>query len=149
MKNNSGSNLKGKFFSARSIEGLDSWFDIVEETKNHGLVFFACGVFLSLIKAMAERFPEARLVFDARNSLGIRFELKALRKADINVSTNFYLNRPVEELRAISPRIAHVETHGTATEYSRPDPRFGMLFAIIAGLADIMRVSQINAIDFA
>ncbi len=139
------------------FEGLDSWFDIIDESKHNALVFFACGVFLylkketvlSLLAAMAEHFSGARLIFDAQNAMGARFDLKTLAKAGINVSTNFSLNRPEEELRSVSKLICQVRTHGMSAGYLKPDPRFGIIFALLAHLADFTRMSQINILDFA
>ncbi|MBQ7607257.1 MAG: class I SAM-dependent methyltransferase [Desulfovibrionaceae bacterium] len=139
------------------FEGLDSWFDIIDETAHTRLIFFAAGVFLymdkitvlSLIAAMAERFPGSRLIFDAQNALGTHHDLKDLAKAGINVSTNFFLSSPKKELKAQSPYIVRVESRGMSTGYRKLDHRFGLLFSLIAHAADFTRMSQIHVVDFA
>ena len=61
-----------------------SWFDAIDTPAEDGAVFFAAGVFYyfrteqvrALCAAMAERFPDGRLVFDAAGPAAVKLMLK-------------------------------------------------------------------------
>ena len=85
-----------------------AWFDKIGFRPEDGAVFIASGVFLyfkkedvkTLLCAMAERFPGARIAFDGQNQRGKDMDLKALKASGIDISTNFSLDRPEAELRS-------------------------------------------------
>ena len=133
-----------------------SWFDMIDFRKEDGAVFIASGVFIYLKKedvkklfcAMAERFPRARLAFDAQNRRGMELDLKAIKASGIDVSTNFYLDEPVKELASWCDRFDRVQWKGMSTGYIKLDKRFGNFFKLLARYADKKGMSQLNVIDF-
>ena len=133
-----------------------SWFEKIGFIKEDGAVFIASGVFLyfkkddvkKLFCAMAERFPGARLAFDGQNEAGKNLDLKALQTSGIDISTNFYLNHPEEELKNWSDKFARVQWKKMSTGYIRPDKRFGLLYRLMAPYADNTGMSQLDVIDF-
>lgn len=133
-----------------------SWFEKIGFIKEDGAVFIASGVFLyfkkddvkKLFCAMAERFPGARLAFDGQNEAGKNLELKALQTSGIDISINFYLNHPEEELKSWSDKFARVQWKKMSTGYIRPDKRFGLLYRLMAPYADNTGMSQLDVIDF-
>ena len=133
-----------------------TWFDKIGFRAEDGAVFIASGVFLyfkkedvkKLFCAMAERFPGARIAFDGQNRRGKDVDLKALKASGIDISTNFALDRPVEELTSWSDRFARVQWKKMSTGYIKPDRRFGLLYRIMAPIADKTGMSQLDVIDF-
>lgn len=133
-----------------------SWFDKIDFCKEGGAVFIASGVFIYLNKedvkklfcAMAERFPGARLAFDAQNRRGMELDLKAIKASGIDVSTNFYLDEPEKELASWCDRFDRVQWKGMSTGYVKLDKRFGIFFKLLARYADKKGMSQLNVIDF-
>ena len=133
-----------------------SWFEKIGFIKEDGAVFIASGVFLyfkkddvkKLFCAMAERFPGARLAFDGQNEAGKNLDLKALQTSGIDISTNFYLNHPEEELKNWSDKFARVQWKKMSTGYIRPDKSFGLLYRLMAPYADNTGMSQLDVIDF-
>lgn len=133
-----------------------TWFDRIGFREEDGVVFIASGVFLyfkkddvkKLLCAMAERFPGGRIAFDGQNRMGRDVDLKALKASGIDISTNFALDRPEEELKSWSGRFARVQWKKMSTGYVKPDKRFGLLYRILAPVADKTGMSQLDVIDF-
>ncbi len=133
-----------------------SWFDKVDFNAEDGVVFIASGVFLyfkkedvkKLFCAMAERFPGGRIAFDGQNQKGKDLDLKALKASGIDISTNFALDDPEKELKSWSDRFARVQWKKMSTGYIKPDKRFGILYRIMAPIADKNGMSQLDVIDF-
>lgn len=134
-----------------------SWFDKMDFNIDKGAVFFASGVFIyfkknqvrTLFCSMSERFPGARLAFDAQNRKGMELDLKAIKASGIDISTNFFLDKPLEELKSWSDNFSEVQWKKMSTGYIKPDKRFGLLYRILAQYADKTGMSQLNVIDFA
>ena len=133
-----------------------TWFDKIGFRAEDGVVFFASGVFLyfkkedvkKLFCAMAERFPGGRIAFDGQNQKGKDVDLKALKASGIDISTNFALDKPEEELKRWSDRFDRVQWKKMSTGYIKPDRRFGILYRIMAPIADKTGMSQLDVIDF-
>lgn len=133
-----------------------TWFDKIGFRAEDGAVFFASGVFLyfkkedvkKLFCAMAERFPGGRIAFDGQNQKGKDVDLKALKASGIDISTNFALDKPEEELKRWSDRFDRVQWKKMSTGYIKPDRRFGILYRIMAPIADKAGMSQLDVIDF-
>ncbi|MCR5775293.1 MAG: class I SAM-dependent methyltransferase [Lachnospiraceae bacterium] len=133
-----------------------SWFDKIDFDAEEGVVFIASGVFLyfkkedvkKLFCAMAERFPGGRIAFDGQNQKGKDLDLKALKASGIDISTNFALDDPENELKSWSDRFARVQWKKMSTGYIKPDKRFGILYRIMAPIADKNGMSQLDVIDF-
>ena len=133
-----------------------SWFEQIGFRPEEGVVFIASGVFLyfkkedvrRLFVAMAERFPGGRIAFDGQNQKGKEVDLKALKASGIDISTNFALDKPEEELKSWSDRFARVQWKKMSTGYIKPDRRFGILYRLMAPLADKTGMSQLDVIDF-
>lgn len=133
-----------------------SWFEKIDFRVEDGAVFIASGVFLYFKKedvrrlfcAMAERFPGGRIAFDGQNQRGKDVDLKALKASGIDISTNFALDNPEEELKSWSDRFARVQCKKMSTGYIKPDKRFGLLYRIMAPIADKTGMSQLDVIDF-
>jgi len=133
-----------------------SWFDKIDFRPEDGAVFIASGVFLyfkkddvkRLLCAMAERFPGGRIAFDGQNQRGKDVDLKALKASGIDISTNFALDKPEEELKSWSDRFARVQWKKMSTGYIKPDRRFGLLYRLMAPIADRTGMSQLDVIDF-
>ena len=98
--------------------------------------------------AMAERFPGGRIAFDGQNQKEKDVDLKALKASGIDISTNFALDKPEEELKSWSDRFARVQWKKMSTGYIKPDRRFGILYRLMAPLADKTGMSQLDVIDF-
>ena len=101
-----------------------------------------------LFIAMAERFPGARLAFDAQNRRGMEMDLKTVKASGIDVSANFCLDDPVKELKSWSDRFERVRWKKMSTGYMKPDRRFGLLYRLMASYADKAGMSQLDVIDF-
>lgn len=133
-----------------------SWFEQIGFRPEEGVVFIASGVFLyfkkedvrRLFVAMAEQFPGGRIAFDGQNQKGKDVDLKALKASGIDISTNFALDKPEEELKSWSDRFARVQWKKMSTGYIKPDRRFGILYRLMAPLADKTGMSQLDVIDF-
>ena len=133
-----------------------SWFKKIDFDQERGAVFFASGVFLyfkrdevrNLFCAMAEEFPGGRLTFDGENKKGVEMDLKTLKKSGIDISTNFGLEKPVEELSSWSDKFERVSSKGLMTAYMEPDKSFGKIFKIMAKYSDKHGMSQLDTIDF-
>ena len=133
-----------------------SWFDAIDFHPEEGAVFIASGVFLyfkkddvkKLFCAMAKRFPGGRLAFDGQNQRGKDLDLKALKASGIDISANFALDHPEQELQSWSDRFARVRWKKMSTGYIKPDKRFGMAYRLMAPIADKIGMSQLDVIDF-
>ena len=133
-----------------------AWFDKLDFRMEDGIVFIASGVFLyfkkedvkKLFRAMAERFPGGRLAFDGQNTTGMKVDLKAIRASGIDVSTNFALDDPVNELKSWSDRFASVKSNRMFSDYIEPDKRFGLIYKLMTRFSDGRGMSQLDVIDF-
>lgn len=133
-----------------------TWFEKIGFDKEDGAIFIASGVFLyfkkddvkKLFIAMAERFPGARLAFDGQNTRGMKIDLKAIRASGIDVSANFALDDPVNELKSWSEKFENVESKKMFTDYLKPDRRFGLLYRILTLFSDRNGMSQLDVIEF-
>lgn len=133
-----------------------TWFEKIGFNKEDGAIFIASGVFLYFKKddvkrlfiAMAERFPGAKLAFDGQNTRGMKIDLKAIRASGIDVSANFALDDPVNELKRWSERFANVRSNKMFTDYLKPDRRFGLLYRILTLFSDRNGMSQLDVIEF-
>ena len=93
-----------------------SWFDAIDTPAEDGAVFFAAGVFYyfrteqvrALCAAMAERFPDGRLVFDAAGPAAVKLMLKTwVKQAGIrDVGAYFSVRDAEKELTSWSNRIS-------------------------------------------
>ena len=91
-----------------------SWFDQIDD--EGGSIFFASGVFYyiatdqirALINAMAERFTNGRLAFDAGGSFAIKLMLKTwIKESGIqNIETFFHINTIEED---VTPWLRHAD----------------------------------------
>lgn len=133
-----------------------SWFDRIDFDPAKGAVFVVCGVFLylrkrtvrTLLGLMAEHFPGARIVFDAHHPRTAQTMLGPLRRAGIDVSTNFSLADPVGELSAWNRLFGRVQSKGMCLGHLGPSGRREWGTRLLAWHADRCRLAQINVIDF-
>ena len=120
-----------------------SWFDTPAED---GAVFFAAGVFYyfqteqvrALCAAMAERFPDGQLVFDAAGPAAVKLMLKTwVRQAGIrDVGAYFSVRDAGKELTVWSDRIS-VSSRGYMLGYQDlRGPGIRNIHRLLAGIAD-------------
>ncbi len=132
------------------------WFDTVDFRKEDGAIFIASGVFIyfkkndvkKLFCAMAERFPGARLAFDAQNRKGMELDLKAIKASGIDIGTNFCLDDPEKELHGWSAHFVSVRKKGMMAGYMKSVKRFGILYRLLAAYSDKSGMSQLDVIEF-
>ncbi len=133
-----------------------SWFDKIDASG--GAVFFASGVFYyfltdkvrALVQAMAERFPDGRLVFDAAGKPALKLLLKTwIKDADIkDVGAYFYVSDAAGELSGWSSRIT-VTSRGYMLGYDDlKDPSVSGFFRFLAKVGDGLMKMQIVRITF-
>lgn len=133
-----------------------SWFDKLEYNEDNGAVFAASGMFMywkrnevrSLFKEMAEAFLGARIAFDAQNKRGVDIDLKTVKKAGVDISMNFYLNKPFEELSSWNIKYRKISCKKMMADYKRLDKRFSFIARLLADYCDSTGMSQLNVIDF-
>ncbi len=134
-----------------------AWFEKIDAS--HGAVFFAAGVFYyflrqearALIRAMAEAFPAACLVFDAANKTALRLMLKTwIRDAKIrDVGAYFAVSDAKTELTPWHPRLC-VTSRGYMLGYhDLKIPAVSGFFRFLARIGDSCMKMQIVRIGFA
>lgn len=132
------------------------WFDRIE--KENGVVFFAAGVFYyfkteqikTIFTGMAERFPGARLAFDAAGRRAVKIMLKTwVKEAGITSIADYFSVDSVEtDLRPWLPD-ATVSARGYMLGYhDLRDPSVPGLFRLLAKMGDGMMKMKIVRIDF-
>ncbi|MBQ9885655.1 MAG: class I SAM-dependent methyltransferase [Lachnospiraceae bacterium] len=133
-----------------------SWFDKINADK--GVCFLAAGVFYyfktenikRLFLAMAKRFTQGRLVFDAANKRAVKIMLKTwVKEAGITSVTDYFSVDSIE--KDILPWMdnAVISSRGYMLGYNDlKDPSVPRLFRIMAKLADGFMKMQIIKMDF-
>ena len=135
-----------------------SWFDAIDTPAEDGAVFFAAGVFYyfrteqvrSLCAAMAERFPDGRLVFDAAGPAAVKLMLNTwVQQAGIrDVGAYFSVQDIAKELTAWSDRIT-VSSRGYMRGYQDlRGPGIRPIHRLLARIADGPMKLQIVRMDF-
>lgn len=132
-----------------------AWIDQVDGT--NGAVFFAAGVFhylsfdqaCDLTRALAERFPGGRLVFDAVGKLGQRMMMRTvLRNFDMGEFTDLlYVSGP-EDIAAWSDKIRVSARGYMLGYYPMDDPGITWRHRLLARIADKTMNMQIYRIEF-
>lgn len=132
------------------------WFDEIDASG--GAVFFAAGVFYyfqteqvkRLIAAMAEHFPDGRLVFDGAGKLAVKLMLKTwIKQADIqNVSAYFSVSDAKAELSPWSERM-QVSSRGYMLGYYPMNaPNIKRIHRFLARIGDGPMKMQIVKLEF-
>lgn len=132
------------------------WMKKIDATG--GAVFFAAGVFYyllknqveSLVKDMAEQFPNGKLVFDSANRTAVKIMLKTwVKGAEIqDVGAYFSVSDAKKELSGWSEKIK-VSSRGYMLGYhSLKDPSVSGFFRFLAKAGDSLMKMQIVRIDF-
>jgi len=120
-----------------------SWMDSIDASE--GAVFFAAGIFYyfrtadvkRLFKAMAERFPEAVLVFDSCNSRGAKLMRKTwLKEAGITDVDAFFSLEDESELTSWSDRFASVTSKSYMRGYRDIYSRVGAFHKLMIRFCD-------------
>lgn len=135
-----------------------SWFDTIDTPAEDGAVFFAAGVFYyfrteqvrSLCAAMAERFPDGRLVFDAAGPAAVKLMLNTwVQQAGIrDVGAYFSVRDAEKELTSWSNRIS-VSSRGYMLGYQKlRGPGIRPLHRLLAQLSDGPLKLRIVRMDF-
>ena len=104
----------------------------------------------ALVQAMAERFPDGRLVFDAAGKPALKLLLKTwIKDADIkDVGAYFYVSDAAGELSGWSSRIT-VTSRGYMLGYDDlKDPSVSGFFRFLAKVGDGLMKMQIVRITF-
>lgn len=133
-----------------------AWFEKIDASD--GAVFYAAGVFYyflaeqvkSLIKSMADAFPDGKLVFDAANRNAVKLMLKTwIKNAEIKeVGAYFAVSDACRELSPISKKVT-VSSRGYMLGYqSLKDPSVSGFFRFLAKVGDKRMKMQIVRIDF-
>lgn len=134
-----------------------SWFGSIEFKPEDGALFFASGVFYyfktedvrKLFSALAERFPDGKLVFDATNSKGLKNMLKTwLEPAQMEKVGLYFSVDDERSLLSWSDCFASVARKGYMTGYRPLDKRYGILANIIFQFEDTSRMCQVIEIEF-
>ena len=134
-----------------------AWFEKIDASG--GAVFFAAGVFYYFLKeqvqklvcAMAERFPDGRLVFDAAGKRAVKLMLKTwIKDAAIqDVGAYFSVEDAGSELSAWSQKL-RVSGRGYMLGYqSLDDPSVRKMYRLLARIGDGAMKMQIVRIEFA
>ena len=135
-----------------------SWFDTIDTPAEDGAVFFAAGVFYyfrteqvrPLCAAMAERFPDGRLVFDAAGPAAVKLMLNTwVQQAGIrDVGAYFSVRDAEKELTSWSNRIS-VSSRGYMLGYQDlRGPGIRPIYRLLARIADGPLKLQIVRMDF-
>ena len=133
-----------------------SWFERIDASG--GAVFFAAGVFYyflkeqvkTLVRAMADAFPGAVLVFDAANEKAVKLMLKTwLKDAEIkDVGAYFAVSDAKSEIGAWDSSL-RVSSRGYMLGYNDlKDPSVSGFFRFLARVGDGMMNMQIIKIGF-
>ena len=132
------------------------WFGKIDASG--GAVFFAAGVFYyfltqqvkSLVQAMAEAFPDGKLVFDAAGKSAVKLMLKTwIKDAKIkDVNAYFSVSDTKSELSAWSPKL-RVSSRGYMLGYNDlKDPSVSGFFRFLSKVGDKVMNMQIVRLDF-
>lgn len=132
------------------------WFGKIDASG--GAVFFAAGVFYyfltqqvkSLVQAMAEAFPDGKLVFDAAGKSAVKLMLKTwIKDAKIkDVNAYFSVSDTKSELSAWSPKL-RVSSRGYMLGYNDlKDPSVSGFFRFLSKVGDKVMNMQIIRLDF-
>ena len=133
-----------------------AWFDKIDASE--GAVFFAAGVFYyflaeqvrTLVRAMADAFPDGVLVFDAANKKAVKLILKTwLKDAEIkDVGAYFAVSDAKSELSAWDSRLS-LSSRGYMLGYNDlRDPSVSGFFRFLSKVGDGMMKMQIVRIGF-
>ena len=133
-----------------------SWFSKIDASG--GAVFFAAGVFYyfltpqvkALVLAMAEAFPDGRLVFDAAGKKAVKLMLKTwIRQAKIqDVGAYFSVEDAKTELSAWSDSL-RVSSRGYMLGYNDlKDPSVSGFFRFLSRIGDSSMKMRIVRLDF-
>lgn len=133
-----------------------AWFSKIDASG--GAVFFAAGVFYyflapqvkALVLAMAEAFPDGRLVFDAAGKKAVKLMLKTwIRQAKIqDVGAYFSVEDAKTELSAWSDSL-RVSSRGYMLGYNDlKDPSVSGFFRFLSRIGDGSMKMQIVRLDF-
>lgn len=133
-----------------------AWFSKIDASG--GAVFFAAGVFYyflapqvkALVLAMAEAFPDGRLVFDAAGKKAVKLMLKTwIRQAKIqDVGAYFSVEDAKTELSAWSDSL-RVSSRGYMLGYNDlKDPSVSGFFRFLARVGDSSMKMRIVRLDF-
>ena len=133
-----------------------AWFNKIDASG--GAVFFAAGVFYyflkeqvkTLVRAMADAFPGAALVFDAANEKAVKLMLKTwLKDAEIkDVGAYFAVSDAKREIGPWDSRL-QVSSRGYMLGYTDlKDPSVSGFFHFLARVGDGMMKMQIVKIRF-
>lgn len=133
-----------------------SWFDHIDAEK--GVCFLAAGVFYyfktneikRLFTAMAERFPDGRLVFDSANRRAVKLMLKTwVKEAGVTSITDYFSVDSVEKDIIPWMKNAEVTSRGYMLGYNDlKDPSVPGLFRLMARLGDGYMRMRIIRMDF-
>ena len=133
-----------------------SWFSRIDASD--GAVFFAAGVFYyflreqvqTLVRAMADAFPEGALVFDAANKKAVRLMLKTwIKDAAIqDVGAYFAVSDAKSELSTWDSRL-RVSSRGYMLGYNDlKDPSVSGFFRFLSRVGDNTMKMQIVKIEW-
>ncbi|MBR6109729.1 MAG: class I SAM-dependent methyltransferase [Clostridia bacterium] len=133
-----------------------SWFDHIDAEK--GVCFLAAGVFYyfktneikRLFTAMAERFPDGRLVFDSANRRAVKLMLKTwVKEAGITSIADYFSVDSIEKDLLPWMKNAEVTSRGYMLGYNDlKDPSVNELFRLMAKLGDGFMKMRIIKMDF-
>lgn len=132
-----------------------AWFEQIDAS--HGVCFMAAGVFYyfktediqKLFRAMAERFPGGRLVFDSAGRRAVKIMLKTwVKEAGItSISDYFSVDDARRDLAWLEN--AAISSRGYMLGYNDlRDPSVPGLFRLLAKLGDGFMKMQIIRLDF-
>lgn len=134
-----------------------SWMDKIDAS--NGAVLYAAGVFhyfateqiKAMVIAMADKFPDGRLVFDAVGKFGRDVLMKGtLKNMGINdVSGLFYVN-DASDLEGWSPKVKLVTRKSYMQGYYKlDDPHIKGIHRFLAKLCDSLAKMYVNRMEFA
>ena len=133
-----------------------SWMEMIDAS--HGTVLFAAGVFhyftteqiRSMVLAMAEHFPNGRLVFDTVGKFGRNVLMKGtLKNMGMNdISGLFYVNK-ASDLDNWSPKVRLASRKSYMQGYYKlDDPNIRSIHRFFAMLCDKLAKMYINRMEF-
>lgn len=131
-----------------------SWTERIDGSK--GAIFFAAGVFYyfkreqvkRIFRAMAERFPGARLVFDSCGPLGVKMMLKTwVKQAGIKDVSAYLAVRDAQELASADPMIK-ASSRGYMRGYRKPGKDIRLLYRVLSYIGDEWIGMKIVRLDF-
>lgn len=132
------------------------WFKEIDASD--GAVFFAAGVFYyflteqvkTLVQAMAEAFPDGKLVFDAAGKSAVKLMLKTwIKDAKIkDVGAYFSVSDSITELSAWSPELSVKSRGYMLGYYNLDDPSVKGFYKFLSKVGDGLMKMQIIRLDF-